>query len=78
MWTIGGIRRDELISHLEQLFKDGMSWGNIDKWHVDHIIPRVMWEYQTTEDSEFKQCWALANLQPLWAEDNVRKGKKIV
>jgi hypothetical protein len=27
-------------------------------------------------DLEFKQCWALSNLQPLWALDNLHKGGK--
>ena len=68
----------DLIEYLESLFKDGMSWDNYGKWHVDHIIPKSVWKFKNSEDSEFKQCWALANLQPLWARDNLIKHVKVV
>ena len=66
-----------ITSHLEGLFKPGMTWKNIGKWHIDHIIPISLWEFKTPEDREFKQCWALVNLQPLWATDNMSKGARI-
>lgn len=25
---------------------------------------------------DFKECWKLTNLQPLWAIDNLKKGNK--
>jgi hypothetical protein len=68
----------DLISHLEKQFKDGMSWDNYGKWHVDHIIPITWWKFIAYSDKEFKQCWALCNLQPLWAIDNIKKGNRIV
>ncbi len=27
---------------------------------------------------EFQECWSLKNLQPLWAEDNLRKGGRVL
>ena len=69
---------DELISHLESLFMEGMSWDNMEKWDVDHIKPVSSFNCSTPENPEFKKCWALDNLQPLWHEDNLRKGVKIV
>lgn len=27
----------------------------------------------TPDDPEFRECWALSNLQPLWAKDNMSK-----
>lgn len=67
-----GYTIDDLKRHLESLFRKGMSWDNYGKfgWHIDHIIPKSWWRYKDIKDSEFKQCWALANLQPLWAEEN--------
>ena len=64
--------------HLESKFNDGMSWENYGKegWHVDHVIPDSWWKYSSTEDGEFKQSWALANLQPLWAFDNYSKSNR--
>jgi len=66
----------ELKQHLESKFQEGMTWDNQGKWHIDHIIPQSLWQFSSYEDREFKQCWALCNLQPLWAEDNIRKHNK--
>ena len=68
-----GYTCEDLMTHLESQFKGGMSWGNKGKWHIDHIIPRSRFNVNSPEDAEFKECWALSNLQPLWAEDNLRK-----
>jgi hypothetical protein len=71
--TITGFSAEELKNHLESKFTNGMSWGNIGKWHIDHIIPVSFFEFSSTDDVEFKMCWRLENLQPLWAEDNLKK-----
>lgn len=68
---------EELMSHLERQFKPGMSWENKGDWHIDHIIPRSSFEYSSPDDPEFKKCWSLSNLQPLWAVDNIRKNAKL-
>jgi hypothetical protein len=73
-----GYTLDDLMKHLENQFKDGMSWDNKGEWHIDHIIPRSHFHFTSPEDSEFKECWALTNLQPLWAEDNLRKAYKFI
>jgi hypothetical protein len=65
------------MAHLEKQFTNGMTWENRNEWHIDHIIPQSLWKYETYDDREFKQCWALCNLQPLWAEDNLSKGNRI-
>ena len=68
---------DELMEHLEKKFVDGMNWDNYGKvWHVDHIKPASWFSYKSTEDKEFQECWALSNLQPLFAKDNLSKGNK--
>ena len=66
--------------HIESQFKDGMTWDNYGKngWHIDHIIPKSLFQFKSSEDDEFKQCWALCNLQPMWAFDNLSKGNKYV
>ena len=33
-------------------------------------------KYTSTDDEEFKTCWSLVNLQPMWAEDNREKSSK--
>ena len=69
---------DDLIQHLEKQFQVGMNWANHGRygWHIDHIKPKASFSFTSSDDIEFRQCWALDNLQPLWAEDNLRKGSK--
>jgi cell division ATPase FtsA len=70
----------ELKQHLEQNFhqrtKTGekMSWKNygIDGWHIDHIKP--LSSFNLTDRKQFLEACHYTNLQPLWAEDNLRKG----
>ena len=69
---------EELKQHLEKHFTRGMSWENYGKWHIDHKIPDSSFKYKSTKDLEFKKCWALENLQPMWGIDNLIKGKKII
>ena len=68
-----------LKEHLEKQFQEGMSWNNYGRggWNIDHIIPISWWEYEKPEDSEFKKCWALANLQPMWEKENFIKNNKL-
>lgn len=67
----------ELVLHLESQFKDGMSWDNYgSKWHVDHIKPCSLFDH--ADPMQFDECWALSNLQPLWASENIKKGAKYV
>lgn len=64
----------ELRIHLERLFLPGMSWENRRLWHVDHIRPLA--SFQLRDPAQQRQAFHFSNLQPLWAEDNRRKGKK--
>jgi hypothetical protein len=77
---IVGYTLEQLINHLESLFQEGMTWDNYGYrgWHIDHIIPISLWKFSSYEDREFKQCWALCNLQPLWGIDNMKKSDKWV
>ncbi len=67
---------NDLINHLESQFQDGMSWENRSMWHIDHIKPKSLFKYSSPNDEQFKECWALENLQPLWAFDNISKHNK--
>ena len=69
-----GCTPEELKQHFENLFTEGMSWDNQGKWHIDHIIPLAS---ATTYDEVMKLSH-YTNLQPLWGEDNLKKGKKII
>lgn len=69
---------EDLKQHLKNLFQPKMSWDNYGQWHVDHKIPKSKFKFTNFEDKEFQECWALKNLQPLWAEENQRKYNKLV
>ena len=75
--TIVNYTIQNLIEHLEQQFTERMTWDNYGKWHVDHIIPQSFFNFTSYEDDEFQKCWNLNNLQPLWAQDNLRKSNKL-
>jgi hypothetical protein len=68
----------ELKAHLEKQFLPGMTWDNygIHGWHIDHKTPRSKLIYDGPTHPNFKKCWCLENLQPLWAYDNLSKGDK--
>lgn len=78
LWvSLVGYNREKLRDHLEWLFKQGMTWDNYGKWEIDHKIPLSAFEFTTIDDPDFKKCWALENIQPLWAIENSKKGRKI-
>jgi len=75
-----------LKNHLTKLMKKynklhpdekDMSWGNYGEWQIDHKIPKSVFNYTKPEHEDFKRCWNLSNLQPLWKIDNIRKRAKI-
>jgi hypothetical protein len=72
-----GCSIEELRNHLERLFLPGMSWDNygMHGWHIDHIIPVSYFDF--TDPEQQKRAWHYTNLQPLWAEDNLKKSNKI-
>jgi hypothetical protein len=69
---------EELMTHLELLFTTGMTWDNYGEWHVDHKIPMNSFQFESTDDIGFKECWKLSNLQPLWGPENLSKGTKLL
>ncbi len=68
----------ELKKHLQKQFIEGMSWDNYGEWEIDHVIPVSAFTFTSPKDIDFKRCWALSNLQPLWQKDNRTKHNKII
>ena len=66
-----GYGPEELIAHLEKLFKPGMSWDNYGEWHIDHVKPKSWFKAE-----EIKECFALENLQPMWRLENISKNNR--
>lgn len=68
-YTISDLRR-----HLELQFTDGMSWSNMSKWHIDHIVPQA--SFDLSDEIQWRKCWCMSNLRPMWGKDNIKKGAK--
>ncbi len=71
------------MPHFESLFRDGMTWENYGRkqkkgWDIEHKRPIKIFNFSSYEDKEFKECWTINNLQPMWHEENMRKGAKII
>lgn len=62
---------DVVKEHIESLFLEGMSWNNHGDWHIDHIRPVALFT-----EADLIKMNHYTNLQPLWAEDNYKKGDK--
>lgn len=74
-----GYTVDQLKRHLEKKFTDGMTWEKFmaGEIHIDHKIPKAAFNFNTPEDIDFERCWALKNLQPMWAKENIQKSDKV-
>jgi hypothetical protein len=80
---------EELVIHIEKQFETWMTWNNQGKynsktwddndqttwkWQLDHIIPHSDLPYDNMEHPNFKKAWALSNLRPLSAKQNLLDG----
>lgn len=71
-FKILGYTPKQLRDRLEYQFKDGMTWDNYGQWHVDHKKPLSLFK----KDTPINIMNALCNLQPMWAEENLKKNNK--
>ena len=77
--SLVGYSIDDLKKHFEKLFTVGMSWDKFleGEIHIDHKHPISVHNFTKPEHEDFKRCWALKNLQPMWALENISKGAKL-
>ena len=75
--SLVGYNLNQLKRHLEKQFLPGMSWKNRNEWHIDHRTPISAFNYEKSTDLDFKRCWELKNLRPLWKRENLVKHAKI-
>ena len=61
--------------YIENQFSKDMSWDNYGDWHLDHIMPLA--SFDLTDRGEFQTAAYYTNFQPLWANDNLRKGSRV-
>uniref|UniRef100_A0A6H2A6L9 Putative HNH endonuclease n=1 Tax=viral metagenome TaxID=1070528 RepID=A0A6H2A6L9_9ZZZZ len=68
-----------LVGHLKKSIPHGYSWQDFlnGDLHLDHIIPKRVFNYKSAIDIDFKKCWALTNLQLLPAEENMKKNGRL-
>ena len=79
-----GYTRQDLRSHLESQFAEGMNWGNYGgvrhhrngSWVIDHKIPIVHFVKNGVIDPSVIN--ALSNLQPLWSAANRVKAARMI
>jgi hypothetical protein len=63
----------EFRIYIQGQFRPGMTWENYGPvWHLDHVRPCA--SFDLTNPEEQKICFRWDNHQPLFAEDNLRKG----
>ena len=70
-----GCSPEELKEYIESLWTEGMSWENYGDWHIDHKKPCA--SFDLLKEAEQRECFHYTNLQPMWAEENLRKGSKV-
>ena len=71
---------DELIKRLKETLPKGYTWDdyiNRADLHIDHIIPKSVFNITTVECTDFKRCWDLKNLQLLPSLENISKSAKL-
>lgn len=77
--SILGYTYKQLKQRLTKTMPAGYEWDDYmnGKLHVDHKIPILVFNFDKIEDTDFKKCWALRNLQLLPALENISKGAKL-
>jgi hypothetical protein len=63
-----GCDGDFFVEHIKKKMIDGMTVDNI---HIDHIKP--VSRFNLDDHEEFLKCCHYSNLQPLFAQDNIKK-----
>ncbi len=68
-----GLDKNEFKLYIQSKFDKDMSWENYGQWHLDHIIPLC----HAKDNVDALNLNHYSNLQPLWAEDNLKKNRKL-
>jgi len=77
--TLVGYTCDDLVKRLKKTMPKGYTWQDYiqGKLHIDHIVPKSVFNYIKPEHIDFQRCWSLNNLQLLPAKENLIKGAKL-
>lgn len=75
--TLLGCSIPDFKIYLESKWEAGMTWENYGTiWHIDHIMPCAIFDLSIPDHQH--RCFHFSNLQPLLAEQNWRKGGKVL
>lgn len=74
-----GYNSEELREHLEKHLPDGYTIEKAisEGFHVDHIIPLKLFNFNSIEDEELKLAWNFENLRLIPEKENLRKNARI-
>ena len=80
-FDILGYTPEMLKQRLEMNFKSDMNWNNHGiLWHIDHIKPLCKFNFilpdGTPDYEQIRLANSLANLKPLYVQENLSKGGK--
>lgn len=75
-----GYTLDDLMKHLKKTMPKGYDWQDYleGRLHIDHIIPKSVFNFDNANQIDFQRCWALSNLQLLPAKENLSKSNKLI
>lgn len=73
-----GYTAKDVVRHITPLMQPGMTWENHGSvWHIDHKRPVASFDFDVGDaEAVARECWALSNLQPLPALENIKKGAR--
>lgn len=72
-----GYSKEQLKEHLLCEFEEGMSFDNYGDWGVTFHIPKRCYKFTSFINDDFKKCWSIKNLKPMWKEDIKKRKVKI-
>jgi len=74
-----GYTLSDLIRRLKKTMPKGYNWDNFlrGELHIDHIIPKSVFDFDSSNQINFQKCWSLKNLQLLPAKENRIKHDKL-
>ena len=77
--SLVGYTANELKKHLQKTIPNGYSWQDYlnGELQMDHITPISAFNFDSTNQIDFKKCWKLKNLRLLPAKENRNKSKKL-
>jgi len=78
--TLVGYDVFKLKNHLQKTMPKYYTWQDYlnGKLHIDHILPKSVFNFDCPEHPDFKRCWALKNLRLLPAKENLIKHNKLI